>query len=105
MKVKKILISESGQEICGPDDGFILMGNVYKADIGNDGLPHLGLIGNNFLQTGVEKIPLTEVVKLAAFKKLEFLKALDFGIKDLEECIEIMKKEDQQNKELVEELV
>ena len=86
VKISKIVVTEDGTEITNPKAGFILMGNIFVAEVGEDDQPHGGLLGDNFCEDGTIK-------RLAAFTKAEMLEALGYTIEELEVILTEMRKE------------
>lgn len=74
MKVvnKKIILAEDGQVLETANDGFIIQGNIYVSEVGENEKPYGGLIGDS--KTG---IALDEAnIKCRAYTKKDFIRAL-----------------------------
>jgi len=84
VRSKLVPISDSGKMMTRPEEGFIVVGNIYVAEVGEDGRPRGGLIGNAFPVTRCrhEKFALGDV-KTYVFTRQEFLQALCIEPEDL----------------------
>lgn len=86
------IVTEGGEELLNPEDGFIICGNIYRATLNLKGQPYQGLIGDNF----DPKVANTEIggvrVRMQALTRTELLKALGYTIKDLRKAIRQMER-------------
>jgi hypothetical protein len=75
-----VILSEENKEITDPHKGFIVVGNVMAAIVGDKNQPSDGLIGPNFDADG-------KVSRWMAFTKEEMLRVLGYTIDELDEII------------------
>ena len=93
MKVNRpaIIVSEDGTEIRDPKDGFIVMGNIFAAQVDLNDQPYGGIIGDNFDgETG-------QVKRLNAFTKEEMIRGLGYTVEELEMILTKMRQENMGN--------
>ena len=80
METKKIVISESGEEL-GPKDGFIVQGCIFPSNVDGEGLPKGVLYGDG----KTRDILLNKYVPFRAFSIKEFIEGLGISPKKLRE--------------------
>jgi hypothetical protein len=72
MKTKQTAISEKGQHLNHPDDGFIIWGNLYASALDENGMPNKGIIGDS----KTPKVLNDSGVKPLAYSVREFIQVL-----------------------------
>lgn len=96
------IIAEDGTKLEKPEDGFIVQGNIYVAQVDKNGIPRGGLIGNAFptvpsiyddSETDENHKFAKHEIRLFAYSKADFLRALGYTKEELIKIINEMKEE------------
>jgi hypothetical protein len=87
-ETRKIITTEQGTELLKPEDGFIIEGNIWAAEVNEFGAPNSGFVGNNFvdrkvMDKGGDEYCLHVVGKLEAYSKYELLKVLGYTYSEM----------------------
>jgi hypothetical protein len=84
MKIKQVVVSEGGKELLSAKDGVIIQGCLFVSEIGENGIPHGGLIGDGPTMEAMEKAE----VPFRAFSWQELLQALKIPPQELHAYIQ-----------------
>ena len=86
MKTEQIIISESGEKLIDPKEGFILYGSIFVSQLDENGLPNGGLLGDG---KTTEKI-IDAGIKPTAYSVKDFIKSLGIDPFELKRIAEEM---------------
>lgn len=82
IKSKVLPITDRGETIENPGDGFIVVGNIYVAQLGEDGKPQGGLIGHKYDVTQAGMVHEMSLHR-GVYTKRDILRALGYSNEDL----------------------
>lgn len=87
MKTQSVIISEKGDMMYSPTSGVIIQGNIYTAQLNEDGVPEGRLIGNNFPLDNPNFNP--NDINMTAYTWFELIEALNIPIAVLRKYVNI----------------
>ncbi len=87
MSEKRYPVTDSGEEILDPEDGFIIQGNIYVAQLDEKGKPNGGLVGGGSWLFDIGEAFVEDKVPTTIMTKAELLLALGYTVEELEAII------------------
>ena len=88
VKCRVMPITENGKTLENPEDGFIVVGNIFVSKLDSHGMPHGGLIGRGYDTDSKGRILETDLHR-GCYSKGDMLDALSYTN---DELVEILRK-------------